>query len=1050
MTARAPTDGAIAWMARNPVAANLLMALCLLGGLFGITRTKMEVFPDFDLDFITVSVPYPGASPNEVEQGVILAVEEAVRSIDGVKHITSTAGEGFGLVQVELQLGENVDRALSDAKSAVDSIRSFPADVEEPIVSVPNRSQSVISLILSGDIPLTTLHELAEQARFRLLAHPNISQVDLQGVPPLELSVEVERGTLEQLGLSLDDIATQIRLSSIELPGGSVETDAGERLVRVADRRGSADAIRDIVVRANNAGALVRLGDVATVSMGYEDTKQASSFDGHPAVRLVANRSGDETPQAVAEAARSVMAELRAEWPDSVSLDIWDDDSVLLADRIELLVRNGQLGLLLVLIVLALFMDLRLAFWVGLGIPISFLGASMLMPNLGLSINMITLFGFIVTLGMVVDDAIVVGENAFEKTERGVDPLTASIDGAREMVLPVSFAIFTTIAAFSPLFFVPGVMGKIFRLFPMVIVAVLFISLIESFFILPAHLAHSKPRPQEGRLSRLLARPRTAISRALHAFTEGAFSRTLSLALHRRYAAVATGVGAFIVAATLVASGLVPFSFFPIIEGDVVTASARLPYGAPEADREHVRRAMEAARRDAVAGLDASQQVSGTFTKLGEGRQPRGPGSGAPETGSHLVTIEMELVPSKEREFSAVEMAHAWQEAMPPMAGLESLIFSGQSGPASGTAVDLQLSHTDEQVLADASTQLADALRGYRELRNITNTYAAGKTQFDYRLRPEAQTLGVHSTTIARQIRSSFYGAEALREQQGRNEVRIMVRLPAHERRSEFDLDQLRIKTAGGGFAPLSSLAEVTRNRSATNIQRRDGVRVVNVQADLQPFAPSARPILESLSQTVLPEIQQQHPGLKVQPAGQSEAQSESLSALGANYGLAMLAIYALLAVPFRSYTQPLVVMSAIPFGFIGAIVGHLIMGFELSLISVFGIVALSGVVVNDSLVLLDTTNRLAADGATPTEAIVGASKRRLRPILLTSLTTFFGLVPMIFETSTQARFLIPMAVSLGFGILFATVIILLLVPALFLIQHDVVVWLRRLAVGRQ
>ena len=399
----------------------------------------------------------------------------------------------------------------------------------------------------------------------------------------------------------------------------------------------------------------------------------------------------------------------------------------------------------------------------------------------------------------------------------------------------------------------------------------------------------------------------------------------------------------------------------------------------------------------------------------------------------------MEVAPAKVRTFSADEMAHAWQKAMPTLPGLESLVFSGQSGPASGTAIDLQLSHTNTDILAAASTDLAHALRDYRELRNITNSFSAGKPQFDYELRPEAQTLGITSSSIARQIRASFFGAEALREQQGRNEIRAMVRLPEHQRQSEHDLALLRIRSPTGGFVPLSAAADVTRNRAATNIQRRDGVRVVNVQADLQPFAPSPRPILDSIESTVLPELLAKHPGLNISPAGQSEAQRESLAALGSNYLLALFAIYALLAVPFKSYTQPLVVMSAIPFGFIGAIVGHLVMGFELSLISVFGIIALSGVVVNDSLVLLDTTNREMANGATPLDAIVTASKRRLRPILVTSLTTFFGLVPMIFETSTQARFLIPMAVSLGFGILFATVIILLLVPALFLIQLDIV-----------
>jgi multidrug efflux pump subunit AcrB len=1036
-TPEAPSGGAIAWMARNPVASNLLMFVILLGGLFTMLRVKQEVFPSFELDIVGISVPYPGASPAEVEQGVVLAVEEAVRALDGVKRVSSTSSEGMGNVSVEVLLGEDPDKVLNDVKSAVDRVASFPEEAEQPTIALLQGRQTVVSLILSGDLDLATLHRVAEDVRLKLLDAEDITQVDIEGVPPLEVAIEVPRENLEKYGLTLDDVAAQVRLASLELPGGAVETAGGEVLVRVSDRRKSADEFARIPLRGTAGGAIVLLGDIATVRDGYADTKQESYYDGRRAVRLVAYRVGDETPKAVAAAVHEQVAALRAELPPTVHVDTWDDDSVILADRIELLTRNGAMGLVLVLIVLALFLDLRLAFWVGLGIPICFMGAFLVMPMLGLSINMITLFALIITLGMVVDDAIVIGENAFEKMQSGMPRMRAAIEGAREMSVPVTFAILTTIAAFSPLFFVPGVMGKIFRLFPAVVIAVLLFSLLESFFVLPAHLAHGEERRAARGVMRVVDAPRRWMSGLLEGFTDGPYRRWLGRTLELRYAAFATGVAGFVVAVGLVCSGIVPASFFPIIEGDVVTASVRLPYGAPLQQTRTVREQLEAASAEALAEVGGQDIVVGMFSRIGEGRRAGGPAGGGAEIGSHLVTIELELVPSAERDVSADEVATAWAAAMPSVPGLESITFSAASGPGAGAAIDMQLSHPDQAVLEAASVALTDALRGYSELRNVTNGFAAGKAQYDYTLLPQARTLGLSSNDLARQLRSAFYGAEALREQRGRNEVKVMVRLPERQRTSEHDLDQLRIRTAQGGFAPLGMVAEATPGRAATSIKRRDGLRTINVSADLQPDVPSPRPVLESVGRDVYPKVLADFPGLDISPVGQAEAQRESLASLGPNYILALFVIYALLAIPFRSYIQPLIVMSAIPFGFIGAVVGHLVMGYELSLISAFGIIALSGVVVNDSLVLIDTTNRYRREGASAWEAIVRGATRRMRPILLTSLTTFFGLMPMIFETSMQARFLIPMAISLGFGILFATAIVLLLVPALYLIFDD-------------
>ncbi|RME23981.1 MAG: efflux RND transporter permease subunit [Deltaproteobacteria bacterium] len=1033
----AEARGPIAWMARNRVTANLLMFLVVVLGVVGLTEVKQEIFPQFDLDTVVVSVPYPGASPAEVEQGIVLAVEEAVRGGDGVKRVTGTASENVGVVRVELLLGADPQKVLADVKNEVDRITTFPEDAEEPQVTLAATRSRVVSLIIHGDTDLSTLHQLAERARAELLASPDVTQVELEGVPPLEISVEVPRESLQAYGLTLDDVARVIAASSLELPGGSVKTRGGEVLVRVADRKRSGAELADIVLLTDDHGGLVRLGDVATIRDGFAETDQASFFDGEPAIRMTAYRVGDETPQRVAAAARRVAEGLDARLPDGIGVEIWDDDSVLLQSRINLLVRNARLGLILVLGVLALFLDLRLAFWVALGIPISFLAAFGLMPGLDVSVNMISLFALIITLGMVVDDAIVVGENYFELRQRGMDRLAAAIEGTREMAVPVTFAVLTTMAAFAPLLFVPGAMGKIFGIMPIVVFTVLGGSLLEAFFVLPAHLGHGRERPP-GRLLGVIHRGQARFARWLSWFTDSVYTPQLAWAVRHRYVVMALAVASLLFAVGLVGGGIIPFSFFPKIEGDVVTASARLPYGVPIARTEEVLERLEAAAAATIDELDASDAVEGQLAIIGE-MHAGGHMGDTTELGSHLLTMQVQLVPSGERSFTAAEFQRRWREHTPPMAGIEVLAFNSDIGPAAtAAAVDVQLSHSDPDVLAAASAELAEQLRTFTDLTQVENGYASGKDQVDFKLRPEARALGLTSAEVARQIRSAFYGAEAVREQRDRNELKIMVRLPGEQRVAEQDIDQLRVRTPRGDWVPLAYVAELSRNRAPTAIKRESGRRIVDVTADLASGVRSNQPVLDELEARVLPALRAAWPGLRTELVGQQRQQDESMAALGRGYIVALFGIYALLAIPFKSYTQPAVVMSAIPFGFVGAVLGHLVMGYELSLISMFGIIALSGVVVNDSLVLIDAVNNhRRRHDSTPLEAIMWAGPRRLRPILLTSLTTFFGLAPMILETEVQARFLVPMAISLGFGILFSTAVTLLLVPALYISLQD-------------
>ncbi len=1031
------TTGPVTWMARNPVAANLLMGIVVIGGLLGLTRTKQEVFPEFSLDVISVQVSYPGASPTEVEQGILLAVEEAVRGVDGVKRATSAATEGSGTVAIELIIGADADKALADVKTSVDRIRSFPEESEDPNVALASRRRSVISLIIAGNQELSTLHEIAEQARDELLATGEVTQVDIKGVPPLEISIEVERQDLENYGLTLQEIAQQIWAASLELPGGQIETSGGEILVRMADRRRQGHEFDDIIVRGTASGASLRLGDIARIHDGYRDTKEATFYDGIPAVRLDAYRVGAETPIGVATAVKDYAEELRASLPVEVTVATWNDNSEVLQDRISLLVRNAAMGLMLVVFILAAFLELKLAFWVAIGIPISFLGTFFLMPALGQSINMITLFALIITLGMVVDDAIIIGENSYTKLQSGLSRRKAAIEGAREMAVPVSFAILTTIAAFAPLLFVPGVMGKIFKLIPIVVITVLVFSLIESFFILPAHLTHIADTEPKG-IFKLVNQFHERVSGWLERFTKERYEPLLRLALVHRYEAIAIAIAIFIGTIGLVASGHVPFSFFPRIESDVVTGFAQLPYGTPVERTKEVQRALEQAAREATGEHGGDEIVRGMFSAIGLSPPTRGPGAGAQSRGGHLVYVQIALVGADFRDIGAREVAKLWGERMPELAGIDTLTFSAAGGPGAGAEVALQLSHSDVQLLGDASQELAEVLRSYPQLKNVENTFASGKPQLDYHLLPAARTLKLTGNDVARQMRASFYGAEALREQRGRNEIKVMVRLPEEQRRSEHDLELLRVRTPAGGFVPLGSVASFERSRAPTTVTRESGRRIVDVQAALQTGVISPREVLEDLKENVLPGLEDKYAGLTIATVGAQRAQAESFKALGKNYLVAMFVIFALLAVPLKSYIQPLIVMSAIPFGIVGAVMGHLVMGYELSLMSMFGIIALSGVVVNDSLVLIDATNRARREGASHEDAIIYGGTCRLRPIVLTSLTTFFGLAPMITETSMQAKFLIPMAISLGFGVLFVTFVVLLLVPSFYLVVEDI------------
>ena len=1029
--------GPLAWMAQNSVAANLVMLVFLVGGLLMISRVKQEVFPEFDLDQVIIQIPYPGASPAEVEQGVILAVEEAVRGIDDVKEVRSTATEGMGVVSVELVLGANPDRALADIKSAVDRVTSFPEDIERPVVSLALMRRQVISLVIYGDKSEAELRRLADRTRDELLDMPEITSVELDGVRPLEISVEVPQAELRRYGLTLDEIARTIRAASVEMPGGGVKTRSGEVLLRTAERRDRGSEFENIVLLSRPDGTQVRVGDVAEVHDAFREVDQEAFFDGQRAVMVNVFRMGDETPIGIADVVKKYVEDNRDRFPAGVSITTWNDSSEIFADRIDLLMRNAMMGLVLVLLTLGLFLEIRLAFWVTLGIPISFLGSMLFLPVTGVSINMISLFAFIVTLGMVVDDAIVVGEAVYKRRQDGESPLDAAIGGVREVAMPVVFSILTTCIAFMPLMFVPGARGKFFIVIPIVVIIVLLISLLESLFVLPSHLAHTKAAKETG-IGGFLHHQQQKVSRLLEWLIERVYRPLLHLALRWRYATIALGIATLLGTLGMWVGGRIQFTFMPKIESDIVNANLELPFGTAVEDTRLAEEHLLATLREAIADVGGEEDVRGIFSSIGSGSGSGGPFGGGGQAGSHLARVTVQLVPAGERGFGAADLVQEWRERAGDIAGAESLKFDYSTGSGGGQPIDIELSHPDMETLESAATRLAGAIAAYSGVRDVDDGFTAGKQQLDLTLRPEARSLGVTESELARQVRAAFYGAEAVRQQRGRDEVRVFVRRPRGERTSLHDVEQMIIQTPQGGEIPLGQAADVDRGHAYTQIKRTEGRRVINVTADVVPGEANANEVVASVLKDVVPDLQADYPRLQWAMGGEQKSQAETMGALGRNFGMALIAMLGLLAIAFRSYVQPLIVMGAIPFGIVGAVIGHLMMGYDLSLLSMMGIVALSGVVVNSSLILIVAINEYRASGLSLMDGLLAGGTRRFRPILLTSLTTFLGLAPMIAETSMQARFLIPMAISLGFGVLFATFITLFIVPASYAVVEDV------------
>ena len=1035
--------GPIAYMARNGVAANLLMFFILAAGFFSLRGLVQEVFPEISLDRVMISVPYPGATPDEIEESILRKIEEQIEAVDDIKEIRSTAAEGRGSVTVELQLGADVARALDDIKAQVDRIQTFPAGAERPEVSELTNRQSVIRLVLFGDVGERTLKELAYRTEDGLSELPVVSYVETTGIRDYEISVEVPLHQLRALGLTLGNIASAVRGGSLDLSAGSIDTRDEEVRIRTTGQNYTQHDFEDIIVLSRVDGTVVRLGDIAEVRDGFRDVDLITRFQGQPAVYVEVFRTSDEKVlDIVAAVEEHLVEEVIPSLPAGVGLEVWNNTGQIFESRLGLLVKNGLIGLALVLLSLTLFLDLRLAFWVAVGIAVSFVGTFAVMNWLAVSVNMMTLFAFILAVGIVVDDAVVVGENIHAEREKGWRGVDASIRGTRRITGPVIFAVLTTVVAFCPLFFVPSVMGRLMTMLPVVVISVLMFSLVESLLVLPNHLSHMPGPGKHRRRSRdhLVARIQRGVDRGLKRFIAEPLNRALRVATAQPGLVITTGVALIILSVAMVPAGIIRVNFMPTVEADLVTATLEMPEGTPAERTTEMADHVEQAGQRAIARLSAEgagsllEGVNMTVGQEARQLQPFGAGVAA-DPRANIAAVEFKLVTAEFRDISAADFQQTWREELGPLPEARALTITAELLDF-GLPVHVELAHQDPERLTSVADTLMERLRAFEGVFDVRADQDQGLREIQLDLRPEARTMGLTLDALARQVRSAFFGNEAVRVQRGREEVRVYVRLPEEERNTIADVEEYLVRTPTGGEVPLGRVASVRLGSSPTTIRRTGGERVIAVTADVDREVITGGEVTEQLAATVLPELAAREPGLSYSFGGQQQEQVESFGALASGFALALLAIYALLAVPFGSYTKPLIVMAAIPFGIIGAIAGHLLLGLPMSMMSMFGVIGLSGVVVNDSLVMIDFINDRLRRGMPGREAIIDGAKARFRPILLTSVTTFLGVAPLVFERSLQAQFLVPMAASLGFGILFATAVLMLIVPALTMVHH--------------
>lgn len=1024
----------IAWFAKNPVAANLLMFGIILAGLSSAIRSvPVETFPSQDPDSVLISTEFRGATPSTAQQGVTFRIEEAIADIEGISEITSRSSEGRSLVIAEVDGGYEPRNLLEDIKVRVDALNTLPRDAEKPIVSLNTFNPVVIFVAVKGDVDSRTLRDTAAQVRAGLLALDSISNVELQGVPDPAMNIEIAPSVLDAYNLTLAQVGNAIRVGASDVSAGNVQTRDGDILIRSDGQAYTAQEFARIPILSDASGKPITLGEIARVEDSFEENSLLTTFDGEPAVMIEVRRVGKQSALQVSAQTKQFMSDFARQLPSGITLDYWDDDSEYLQTRINAVLDSALMGGLLVIVLLSLFLRPAVGFWVFLGIPVSFMGAFLFLPQVDGSLNVISLFAFIMVIGIVVDDAIVTGENIYRKIREGMDSQQAAIEGTQEIAVPVTFGILTTVAAFSPLLFLDGTRFEfVGTQLPMVVIPVMLMSLVESKLVLPAHMSHVRRRPANHEFS-WLGRTQQKVSRSLELFVERYYRPALSRCLDNKTITITALVAIASVIISIAQTGHLRFQAFPKVESEAVRVFLTMPESSGfETTRKHIAtinshfEALREKYRDPVSGESIIVSILATA------------GSSGSTVKSNVGSVQAAIQPTEDRvlDIKADQIARELRSMIGNIPGVQSLSISAEIF-GSDPPINIELSGAEPPVLYEAIKLLKQKLREFSGVYDIQDNYSGGKEELNLSLKPRAHALGLRLDNVAGQVRDAVFGFEAQRIQRGRDELRVMIRLPLQFRSSVTDINSLPIRVPNSTEeVPLSEIADITPSESASTLYRLNRNSILNVTADVDQQQTSSLVVLNEM-QPLLQQIEQDFPGVRYRLDGEAEDAAVTASRLQIGLILVLLAIYALLAVPLKSYGQPLIVMSIIPFSLVGAMLGHLVMLQDLSMLSIFGMMALVGVVVNDSLVLVHTINQRRRDGGDLKSAVSNAAATRFRPVLLTSMTTFVGLAPLLVDGSQQAKFLKPMATSLGFGIMFATAITLLIVPVLYIVAHN-------------
>ncbi len=1033
--------GLIAWFAANHVAANLLMVLIIVAGLISLSGIRKETNPEFELNMVQIRVPYLGAAPQEVEEGVVIKIEEAIQDLQGIKRIRSTSREGSGTVIVEVDPGAELTQVLSDVKLRVDAISSFPALTENPVISKLEATRPVVMIALNGDLNELTRKKLGNEIRDELLQLPSVNNVVFFGNRPYEISIEVSEHTLREYGLTMSEISQAIRNSSIDMPGGTIKADSGDILLRTEGQVYTGQDFGALVLRTFPDGTRLALGDIANINDGFVEVDRYGRFNGRPTATLQVVAGAQQNEIETAKAVKKYIAEKSATLPDGIRMDVWIDLPKYLEGSLNRMENNIISGALLVFVVLSLFLRMKVAFWVIVGLPISFLGALWLMPAWPVTINTISLFGFIIVLGIVVDDAIIIGESAYTKIRADGHTLDNVIQGAHRVAIPATFGVLTTIAAFAPMLFIGGVVAPFFEAMAVVVILCLAFSLVESKLILPAHLVHAYIPPVDEddlfnpqreikwyqRPSRFFLKIQRHVQHGLHSLIHNYYKPWLERAVDNRGLTLAGFFAILILTFGLITSGLARVVIFPDFAQDFIRVSLEMQSGTAP----HVRNA-------------AISRVEGALLELNREYVEEHPDSlpiiqniGAFTRGDTGGILFVEIPFTEDRPFEMKEVTQMWRDRVGEIPGMKDLKFSAAGHLGGDSPLSFKLSGSNYEALEGAAAELAEELASYEGLFDISNSATSGSDEIKLKIKPGAEALGLTMSSLGRQVRQAFFGEEAQRIQRGKDELRVMVRYPLEERRSVADLENMRIRTPNGDEVPFSSVAEVSFGKGYSSISRLNRERTVTVSSDLDPERVEPQEIIRTMSETYIPELLARYPGVNYGLEGSSQDQADFMVKIVTALVVALFLIYALIAIPLHSYAQPLIIMSVIPFGAIGAVIGHIIMGKAISMFSMFGLIALAGVVVNDSLIMVDFINKARAKGVAIRDAVIESGTARFRAIVLTSFTTAAGLLPIMFESSPQAQAIIPTAISIGYGIIFATIITLFLIPALYMLLED-------------